>query len=213
MRVVVDGAERGTTPLSPLEVAAGEHEVSLRAEGYAAFTTRLTGRRGSAGQTLRATLRPGSRACLLFVGVPPGFGSRGRQRRGDDPVRGRPESGARVVEIALAGHRPGTETITVEAEHPLAVAPVRLEPLPGRLQITSEPPAATVASTGSFAARRRSSLDVAAGVTHTVRATRAGHEAAEAKVTLDAARAPALPRPRSRRSARSRWRRSLPMPR
>jgi formylglycine-generating enzyme required for sulfatase activity len=94
-------------------------------------------------------------------------------------------SGARVVEIALAGYRTVTERITVEAEHPLAVAPVRLEPLPGRLQITSEPPAATVAIDGQFRGETPLELDLAAGVTHTVRATRAGHDPVEAKVTLE----------------------------
>ena len=48
--VQVDGSERGVTPLPPLELPAGEHEVTLRAEGYASHH--------GAGHASRAEVRP-----------------------------------------------------------------------------------------------------------------------------------------------------------
>ena len=156
MRVLVDGAERGTTPLAPLEVAAGEHEVSLRAEGYAPFTTRLRVAGGGEEETLRATLVP-DRAPVSFASEPAGALVRvdgtdvGRTPLTAASARARAES-----TVALAGHQPRPRTITVVAEQPLTVPLFRLEPLPGRLRVTSEPPGRRSAWTVSSAARRRS---------------------------------------------------------
>ena len=184
VRVGVDGIDRGTTPMAPLEVPAGEHEVSLRAEGYAAFTTRVTLEGGGKAQTLRATLTP-DRARVSFASDPSGASVRvDGSVVGTTPFAADLTSGARVVEVALAGFRTATRNIAVVAEQPLTVAPFRLEPLPGRLQVTSEPQAATVAVDGQFRGETPLELDLPAGRTHTVRATRAGHDPAAAKVTL-----------------------------
>jgi len=182
--VSIDGMARGTTPLSPLELPAGEHEVSLRAEGYAAFTARLSIEGGGKVHTLRATLKP-DRARVSFSSEPQSASVRVDGRLvGTTPFAADLTSGAREVEVTLAGFRTVTQRIAVEAEHPLTVAPFRLESLPGRLEITSEPSAATVTVDGQFRGETPLALDLPAGPTHTVRATRAGHDPLEAKVTL-----------------------------
>jgi formylglycine-generating enzyme required for sulfatase activity len=184
VRVLVDGSERGMTPVPPLELPAGEHEVALRAEGYASHTVRLTLAGGGDTQTLTATLRP-DRAPVTLTSDPEGASVRvDGNEIGRTPLTADLTSGARLVEASLAGFAPAARRIVVVAERPLTVPPFRLAPLPGRLHVTSEPPGAAVTLEGRYRGDTPLELEVPAGRSHVVRATRAGHEPAEATVTL-----------------------------
>jgi formylglycine-generating enzyme required for sulfatase activity len=184
VHVRVDGAERGVTPLEPLEVPEGEHEVALRAEGYAPHTARVTLAGGGATETLTVTLRPDS-APVSVSSDPEGATVRvDGNDVGRTPFTGDLTSGSRVVEVDLAGHARASRRITVVAQQPLALPEFRLAPLPGRLQVTSEPAGAAVTVGGRYRGDTPLDLDLPAGTAAVVRATRAGHEAAEATVTL-----------------------------
>jgi formylglycine-generating enzyme required for sulfatase activity len=184
VRVFVDAVERGTTPLEPLEVPAGEHELALRAEGYLPFTTRLTVAGGGEQQTLRATLVP-DRAPVSFASEPAGAIVRvDGAEVGRTPLTVDLSSGARAVTVTLAGYAPAGRTIRVVAEKPLSVPPFRLEPQPGRLRLASDPPGAAVSVDGEFRGETPVEITVSPQREHAVRLTKAGHEAAEAKVTL-----------------------------
>ena len=184
VRVLVDGADRGTTPLPPLEVPAGEHEVSLRAEGYKTVTTRLTVAGGGEQQTVRATLVP-DRAPVSFSSEPAGATVRvDGAEVGRTPVTVDLSSGSRAVAVTLAGHRPAGRTIEVVAEQPLTVPSFRLAPLPGRLRLASEPAGAAVRVDGEFRGETPLEIEVSPLGEHALRLTKAGHEAAEASVKL-----------------------------
>jgi formylglycine-generating enzyme required for sulfatase activity len=185
VRVLVDGADRGTTPLQPLEVAAGEHEVQLRAEGYKAFSTRLRVAGGGEQQTLQATLVP-DRAPVSFSSEPTGATVRvDGAEVGRTPLTVDLSSGSRAVAVSLAGHRPAGRTIDVVAEQPLTVPPFRLEPQPGRLRLASDPSGAAVRVDGEFRGETPLDIDVAPLREHALRFTKAGHDAAEATAKLD----------------------------
>ena len=112
VRVSVDGTPRGVTPVTPLEVPEGEHEVLLQAEGFAPFTARVQIAGGGETQHLQATLKP-DRAAVSFASDPPGAQVRvdGASvgatpltvdlSSGDRRGRGRP----RRVRAAVAPHR------------------------------------------------------------------------------------------------------------
>jgi formylglycine-generating enzyme required for sulfatase activity len=184
VRVFVDGTERGTTPLAPLDVPTGDHEVVLRAEGYTAFTTRLTMAGGGELQTLPAALAP-DRAPVSFVSEPAGAAVRvDGAVVGRTPVTVDLSSGTRTVEVALTGHKTAQRRIDVVAERPLSVPLFRLEPLPGRLSVTSEPQGAAVSVDGEFRGETPIEVTVSPGRSHALRLTKAGHDAAEASLTL-----------------------------
>jgi formylglycine-generating enzyme required for sulfatase activity len=186
VRVFVDGEERGTTPLpAALEVPRGEHEVTLRAEGYTPFTTRVSFEGGARTETVRATLAP-DRAPVTFVSEPPGASVRvDGAEVGRTPLSVDLTSGARAVDMALAGYRPATRRIQVVAERPLSVPLVRLEPLPGRLALSSDPPGAAVTVDGAFRGETPLEVELAAMKPHSLRLTKAGHDTAEDSVTLE----------------------------
>ena len=184
VRVFVDGVERGTTPLPALEVPAGDREVVLRAEGYKTATLRLSVTGGGEQQTLRATLVP-DRAPVSFSSEPAGATVRvDGAEVGRTPLTVDLSSGSRAVAVTLAGHRPAGRTIEVVAERPLTVPPFRLEPLPGRLRLASEPAGAAVRVDGEFRGETPLEIEVAPRREHAVRLTKAGHDAAEASVEL-----------------------------
>jgi len=185
VRVLVDGEERGLTPLPPIEVPPGEHEVALRAEGYAPHTARLTFAGGGATETLAAALRPDS-APVTVASDPGGATVRvDGNAIGRTPLTADLSSGPRLVELELAGFARAARRITVVAQRPLTLPEFRLAALPGRLQVTSEPAGAAVTVGGRFRGETPLELEVPAGAAQAVRATRAGHEPAEATVTLE----------------------------
>ncbi|HEY7514120.1 MAG TPA: PEGA domain-containing protein, partial [Vicinamibacteria bacterium] len=135
VRVSIDGQERGTTPLRPFEVAAGEHEVRLRAEGYAPLETRVTLAGGGATQVLEVTLVP-DRAPVTFDSDPRGATVRVDGREvGNTPLTVDLTSGDRRVDVSLEGFEPVSRRIVVVAERPMRVPTLGLRPMPGRLAL------------------------------------------------------------------------------
>ena len=184
VRVIVDGSERGVTPVAPLELPAGEYEILLRAEGYASFTTRTTLAGGGETETVTATLRP-DRAAVTVTSEPAGATVRvDGAEVGRTPLTADLTSGTRTVELSLAGYGPASRRAVVVAERPLVLPTVRLEALPGRVHLTSEPPGAAASVDGRFQGETPLEGTVPAGGAHAIRATKAGHDAAEAMVTL-----------------------------
>jgi formylglycine-generating enzyme required for sulfatase activity len=184
VRVLVDGGDRGTTPLPPLEIPAGDHEVSLRAEGYKTVTTRVSVAGGGERQTVRATLVP-DRAPVSFSSEPAGATvSVDGAEVGRTPLTVDLSSGSRAVAVTLSGHRPAGRTIEVVAERPLTVPSFRLAPLPGRLRLASEPAGAAVRVDGEYRGETPLEIEVQPLREHALRLTKAGHEAAESTVSL-----------------------------
>ena len=192
VRVVVDGAERGTTPLPPLELPRGEHEVTLRAEGYAPYADRVSLEGGGATETLRAALVP-DRAPVSFASEPAGATVRvDGGEVGSTPLTVDLSSGARTVEVALPGYHPASRRIQVVPDRPLSVPPFRLKARPGRLALASDPPGAAVTVDGAFRGETPLELELEARAAHAVRLTKTGHEPAETSLTLERGEARAL---------------------
>jgi len=84
--VLVDGQGVGSTPLPPIELSAGEHEVVVRAERYREFQTRVVIEGQGAFATLEVELVP-LFAVVTFVSEPAGATVRvGQERYGPTPV-------------------------------------------------------------------------------------------------------------------------------
>jgi formylglycine-generating enzyme required for sulfatase activity len=205
VRLFVDGKERGTTPLAPLEVAAGEHEVSLRAEGYTTFTTRLSVAGGGTEQTLRATLAP-DRAPVSFTSAPAEALVRvDGAEVGRTPLTVELSSGTRNVALTLAGHRPAARTITVaprkehalrltKAGHEAAQARVTLDldeerslslalaPRMGDVEVAAEPPDAEVLVDGEVKGRVGQTLKLTA-TAHEIEVRRSGYTSHKVTIT------------------------------
>jgi formylglycine-generating enzyme required for sulfatase activity len=184
VRVTVDGTPRGATPMTPLELAEGDHDVRLEAEGYAIFTERVRMSGGGETQHLEATLRP-DRAAVSFDSEP-----RGAQVRVDGAAVGATpltvdlRSGDRHVDVGLEGYEPQTRRIAVTVDVPQRVPTFRLAARPGRIAVRSEPPGAAVTIGGRFRGETPLEVDVTPDVAQSIRVTKAGHRPAEETVTV-----------------------------
>jgi formylglycine-generating enzyme required for sulfatase activity len=183
VHALVDGMEAGTTPRSPIELSAGPHEVVLRADGYAAFGTTVEAAGGGDTQVLRAVLAS-DRAPVAFSSEPSGATVRvDGVVLGQTPLSTDLGAGPRRIDATLAGFHAASRTLVVEAEKAADVRFV-FEALPGRLQVTSDPPGAVVTVDGAFRGESPVEVEVPAGRSVVVKGTKAGHAAAEATVSV-----------------------------
>ena len=143
----------------------------------------------SPGAARRSTCRPPSSPIarrVSFASDPPGAQVRvdGAARGDDAPHRGpdvrRPPGRGGARRIPSRNRAASRWRWTCPCACPCS----SLEPLPGRLAVTSEPAGAAVSVGGRFRGETPIELELPAGVPHAVRLTKAGHRPAEATVTL-----------------------------
>ena len=186
--VSIDGARVGLTPLSAVEVEAGEREVTVRAEGYVEFRTRVAVVGRGAEQRLEValvpkplTVRPVRLApadgVLVLASDPPGAAvSVDRVWKGETPLEvavapGRPHE----VRLTKAGH----EEATLRAE--LRPGERREETLTlakqlGEVRIVARPPDAQLLVDGQPLGRAEQTLQLTT-VPHEIEIRREGYEA------------------------------------
>ena len=137
-RVLVNGADRGTTPCTVDRIREGDCRIELLLEGYEPYRREL---RLSAGQTesINVVLKP-LPAELTVVSIPP----RARiyvdnQFSGEAPVVLKNlEPGSYRIRAELVGHEPVARTVTLGRAQRL-VEEFRLERNTGNLEIITEP--------------------------------------------------------------------------
>ncbi|MFQ5669077.1 MAG: PEGA domain-containing protein [Acidobacteriota bacterium] len=183
--VLVDGEEKGVTPLDPVELAPGDHQVRIEARRYEVFETAVSIAGGGSRQELQAELVP-RWAAVTVRSTPAGAAVRVDGKMvGTTPVTVDLLEGAHAVALHLAGHKPRSETIRVAARRPMEIGPLNLDLVDAHLKVQSAPGGATVTLDGQYRGETPMDLPLAAGRTHTIRVSKAGHETATRTVNLD----------------------------
>ncbi len=185
-RVRVDGEVVGATPLEPFELAAGEHRVSVSADGWLETGRSLTIEGGGREQTLELELsRDG--APVTLASEPSGARvTLDGEPLGRTPLTQGVASGRHVAELSLPGYRPRHLVLVVAPGEPLAPAPVVLEPTDSLLALTSEPPGASVTVDGEYRGETPLQLPLAPAREHMLRLVLLGHEPEELRVAVAA---------------------------
>ncbi|MDR2212507.1 MAG: PEGA domain-containing protein [Pseudomonadales bacterium] len=150
VEVIADGELVGTTPLRALELAAGEHTLSLRHARYETLDTTIdiTGR--ATTQTLSLTLQP-AWATLEFNSNPPGaMVTIDGVDAGLTPLSTEVLAGEHQALVKLAAHKAWTGPLTVRAREDFALPPITLEPADGLLLLRSSPSSAAVTLDGAY---------------------------------------------------------------
>jgi len=183
--VLVDGESVGTTPLEPVPIPPGEHEIRLRAPRHQDFVTTLEIEGSDVRQVLRAELVP-AWAPVTFRSRPVGAEVRvDGTPVGTTPLTAELGAGVHGYELHLAGFRSHRGRIRVEAGNPLTLAVAELQPARGRLEVTSEPEGATVTVDGEYRGTTPLSLELAPGESHAVEIAKAGFDPATKTVELE----------------------------
>jgi len=185
--VLADGEIKGRTPLAGVELAAGDHEIVVRAEGYAEFSRTVQIEGLGHRQTITAALIPASAAVTVqssTAGATLWLGSKGI---GALPLTTELAAGTHAIEIRAPGFKPWRQSIVVTAGQPQTIGPVALSPADAQLRVESEPAGASVALDGRYAGTTPATLALSPGREHRVTLSKLGYGSASRSVRLERA--------------------------
>jgi formylglycine-generating enzyme required for sulfatase activity len=185
--VLASGEVKGRTPLAGIELPAGAHEITIRADGYADFSQTVEieglGRR----QAVTAALIPAS-APVTFQSRTAGAALWVDGKRiAALPATVELPAGTREIEIRAPGHKSWKQSIAVAAGQPQAIGAVTLAPADARLRVESEPSGASVAVDGRYAGTSPATLALSPGREHRITFSKHGYSTATRSVRLDSA--------------------------
>lgn len=177
----------GETPIADIELSAGEHQIVVRADGYAEVSTTVRieglGRRQTLAVTLVAasapvTVRSDTAGAMLEVDGKP---------IGQLPMTAELAAGTHAIEIRAPGHKPWKQSVTVVAGEAQTIGPITLAPADGELRVESEPSGASIALDGRYAGTTPATLSLAPGQDHRVTVSKRGYGTASRTMRLQPA--------------------------
>jgi formylglycine-generating enzyme required for sulfatase activity len=174
--VSIDGEEIGVTPLSEVELSAGEHEVFIRAERYKDFLARVNIEGAGTTATLNAELEP-RWAAVTFTSEPAGATVEvSGMRVGATPVTTNLMEGAHAYRLTLRGHKPYRNRLAVVAGEPQTLQTTRLDLVDGMLALQSVPSGASVTVDGVYRGETPLELNLEPGELHQIEVSHVGYE-------------------------------------
>jgi formylglycine-generating enzyme required for sulfatase activity len=187
-RVLVDEIERGTTPLGPIELPAGDHELRILAGRYAEHTTRVAVEGRGTTQSLKVTLLP--RWAEVTVRSQPAGATilADGEDVGLTPATVELIEGNCTIDLALAGHDRWSKRIDVVAGQPQTLPTAILKMVHGRLAVRSAPTGAMVTVDGEYRGVTPLELHLPPGPAYEVELSKAGHEETTHELSIPSGR-------------------------
>jgi formylglycine-generating enzyme required for sulfatase activity len=183
-QVAIGGDPVGSTPLEPLELAAGSYELSIRAPGFLDYSTTFEIPGPGASVELLAELQD-NRGTVAFTSEQPGVTVvvAGREL-GTVPRTAPIEAGSYRVDWLAAGFKPASSRLKVVAGESLQLAAPVLVPADGNLLLRSEPDGAAVTVDGVYRGQTPLDLDLSPNEPHRLELSKAGYTPASEEVRL-----------------------------
>lgn len=198
--VIVDGEVVGRTPLSRIELAAGEHTMLVRKERYKDLETTVVVEGRSQEQALSLELEP-AWANLSFTSNPPGaIVTVDGEELGATPLTAEVLEGKREVMVKLPAHKAWTSSLRVTAGQDQNLPPIELEPADGLVMLRTTPANASVTVNGTYRGLTPLELELPPGEAHRItfflngyqEATRTVRTSAEEESSLNVTLEPIL---------------------
>jgi formylglycine-generating enzyme required for sulfatase activity len=184
--ILVDGQSVGSTPLGPIELPAGEHELRVRAEDYRELSAKVLIEGEGKVTSVDLELVPTS-ASVTFVSEPSGATVRiGGRSFGTTPLTVSLPEGEHAYEALRPATKPQRGRIRVVGGEPLEVAIGALSPADGILSVSSRPADASVTLDGVYRGLTPLEIPVSPGGSHELAVSREGYEPATRPVTVQA---------------------------
>jgi formylglycine-generating enzyme required for sulfatase activity len=182
--VTIDGAQVGVSPLPPVELEPGTHQVLIRASGYRDFHADVVVEGEGTLVNLDAALEP-RWAAVTFQSEPPGATIRvaDKQHRAT-PVTANVIEGTHAFEVLLDGYKPHRGTVHVVAGQAQTLAPISLSQVEATLALASVPAAANVTVDGEYRGQTPVDIHLTPGQTYQLEVSRAGHDSVTRDVVL-----------------------------
>lgn len=184
-RVLVDGADVGTTPLRDLELEPGSYLLELRAERYLPKRLELEVEGRGVAQRVAAELAP-AWAELRLETQPPGaeISLEDGTVVGTTPARFELLQGVHTLTAKLEGYKAWQQQVEVVAGEDQELDSVRLERADGLLMVSSRPAGATVTIDGTFHGRTPVEVQLRPGREYQVDLFRPGYSRVRRQVGI-----------------------------
>lgn len=183
-RVFIDGEEVGRTPLRQVELAAGEHTVSLRLERYENLDTTVEIEGRSTEQDLNLELLP-AWAKVSFTSRPAGASVQvNGEEVGVTPLTAEILEGEHEVLVKLPAHKAWTDSLAVTARQDLELPLIELEAADGLVLVQTTPSNAGVMLNGTYKGQTPLDVAVTPGEEHRLTFFRNGYQEAERTVRI-----------------------------
>ena len=182
--ITIDGAELGTSPLPPVELEPGEHQVLIRASGYRDFQTEVVIEGEGTIVNLEASLEP-RWAPITFQSEPPGAMIRvAGEPYGPTPVTANVIEGTHDYVVVLDGYKPYRGSVHVAAGQPQTLSPVALSLVEGTIALLSIPATANVTLDGAYLGQTPLDVHLTPGKTYQLEVSRAGHDSVTQEISV-----------------------------
>lgn len=184
--VIIDGEEMGATPLRNIELAAGEHTLSLVSERWQALEQLIEIEGRSRSQDLAFALTP-NWAEVTITSTPAGATVTADGKEiGTTPMSAELIAGRRALHVKLPAHKAWEQSITVTALESIALPPISLEPADGLVTLATVPANAGVTLNGSYQGQTPLEIQVTPDKQHSLSFFLNGYETATRTLQIDA---------------------------
>ena len=184
--IVIDGRQRGRTPLTGVAVKPGRRSITVQAENYQPLNTTIEVAGCGEVQQFNLALVPGwaeialqsepAGAAVLVDGKP--FGK--------TPLTLKLAEGDHDLMIRADRYKSWHTRLAVVANQPQTLEMIRLQPADGKLAVRTQPAGANVMIGQTFAGQTPLELTLTAQRTHLLQLSKAGYEKAKRTVKLRA---------------------------
>jgi formylglycine-generating enzyme required for sulfatase activity len=191
-RVIIDGLESGTTPISNLEVKAGLRVLEIQMDNYQDIKTEMQITGCPEEQSLDFALIPGW-SDVFISSIPEGAAvSVGSEPAGNTPVKIELPEGNHRLQISGEGFKTWETQLSVKPNQPQTIKDIRLEPASGTLAVQTQPAGANVTIGQKFVGTTPLKIPLSANTEHEIRISKAGHENVSRRVRVDSGKLKSL---------------------
>ena len=182
--ILIDGQERGHTPLTGLEVRPGRHRITIRAENYQILQSDIEVEGCGKAQQFDLSLIPAWAEISLRT-EPRGAAVRvDGKSAGITPLTLKLPAGNHDLEVQASRYKVWHKRLAVVANQPQVLETINLQPADGKLAVQTRPAGANVMLGKKFAGQTPLKLNLTAGTTHRIQISKAGYRKAERTVKL-----------------------------
>ncbi len=183
-RILIDGVEVGTTPVSELKVTVGRRHMQIRTTKFQDFETDVAINGCDELQSFNFALIPGW-SDITIGSIPAGAEVRiDNKPMGSTPLQIQLPAGTYQLKLSARLFKNWTTQLVVEPNQPQRIENVRLKPADGMLAVRSNPPGANVMIGKRFVGRTPLKTNITADKVHVVQISKPGYEKASRKINV-----------------------------
>lgn len=174
-RLIVDGIDRGTTPIVNLILPPGRHDVHMIAQDYAPYTAHIEVLGQGKRQQVNATLTP-EWGWVQLTTTPGGAEIRlGERVLGRTSGQVRVPRGDQLLTLKLGGYKARQQHVVVTRGSTHQLPPLILERADGLVEVRSSPADAAVSVDGQYRGQSPLELALAPGRSYAIAAFKPGY--------------------------------------